>query len=132
MIPEPKWITREITLALHARQIAEHGGQDGLRDEHLLLSALSRSEQLYYYSDPKPNFCALAAAYAFGLAKNHPFLDGNKRTAFVVYRLFLKWNGVELHAEKSERYQTMLALAAGEISESEFCSWLREHTEGLE
>jgi death-on-curing protein len=129
MIPEPKWITREITLALHARQIAEHGGQDGLRDEHLLLSALSRPVQLYYYSDPKPDFCALAAAYAFGLAKNHPFLDGNKRTAFVVYRLFLKWNGVELHAEKSERYQTMMALAAGEISESEFCIWLREHTE---
>jgi death-on-curing protein len=131
MIPEPKWITREITLALHARQIAEHGGQDGLRDEHLLLSALSRPEQLYYYSDPKPDFCALAAAYAFGLSKNHPFLDGNKRTAFVVYRLFLKWNGVELHAEKAERYQTMLALAAGEISESEFCIWLREHTELL-
>ena len=131
MIPEPKWITREITLALHARQIAEHGGQDGLRDEHLLLSALSRPEQLYYYSDPKPDFCALAAAYAFGLSKNHPFLDGNKRTAFVVYRLFLKWNGVELHAEKVERYQTMLALAAGEISESEFCIWLREHTELL-
>lgn len=131
MIPEPKWITREITLALHARQIAEHGGQDGLRDKHLLLSALSRPEQLYYYSDPKPDFCALAAAYAFGLSKNHPFLDGNKRTAFVVYRLFLKWNGVELHAEKVERYQTMLALAAGEISESEFCIWLREHTELL-
>ena len=131
MIPEPKWITREITLALHARQIAEHGGQDGLRDKHLLLSALSRPEQLYYYSDPKPDFCALAAAYAFGLSKNHPFLDGNKRTAFVVYRLFLKWNGVELHAEKAERYQTMLELAAGEISESEFCIWLREHTELL-
>jgi death on curing protein len=129
MIPEPKWITREITLALHARQIAEHGGQNGLRDEHLLLSALSRPEQLHYCSDPKPDLCALAAAYAFGLAKNHPFLDGNKRTAFVVYRLFLKWNGVELHAEKSERYQTMLALAAGEISESEFCIWLRENTE---
>jgi death-on-curing protein len=131
MIPEPKWVTREITLALHARQIAEHGGQDGLRDEHLLLSALSRPEQLYYYSDPKPDFCALAAGYAFGLTKNHPFLDGNKRTAFVAYRLFLKWNGVELHAEKAERYQTMLALAAGEISESEFCIWLREHTEAL-
>jgi death-on-curing protein len=70
----------------------------------------------------------LAAAYAYGIAKNHPFLDGNKRTAFVVYRLFLKWNGIELLAEKTQRYVTMLALAAGEISEDSFATWLRENT----
>ncbi|MBG7608321.1 MAG: type II toxin-antitoxin system death-on-curing family toxin, partial [Verrucomicrobia bacterium] len=67
-------------------------------------------------------------AYAYGIAKNHPFLDGNKRTAFVVYRLFLKWNGIELNAEKSERYATMLALAAGEMTEENFTTWLRENT----
>ena len=70
----------------------------------------------------------MAASYAYGIAKNHPFLDGNKRTAFVCYRLFLKWNGIELHADKVERYQTMLALAAGEISEENFATWLRKNS----
>ncbi len=128
MTPEPKWITPKIVHALHERQLAEHGGQSGLRDEGLMLSALSRPQQLLSYGDPPPDLCALAASYAYGLAKNHPFLDGNKRTAFVVYRLFLKWNGVELHAEKVDRYVTMLALAAGELSEEDFTTWLRENT----
>lgn len=122
------WITPDITLALHDRQLAEHGGQAGLRDESLLLSALARPQQLLAYGDPSPDLCAMAAAYAYGIAKNHPFLDGNKRTAFVVYRLFLKWNGIELNAEKSERYATMLALAAGEMTEDNFADWLRENT----
>ena len=122
------WITPDITLALHDRQLAEHGGQAGLRDESLLLSALARPQQLLAYGDPSPDLCAMAAAYAYGIAKNHPFLDGNKRTAFVVYRLFLKWNGIELKAEKSERYATMLALAAGELTEEDFADWLRENT----
>jgi death on curing protein len=125
---EYKWITPKITLALHDRQLAEHGGQAGLRDESLLLSALARPQQLLSYGNPPPDLCALAAAYAYGIAKNHPFLDGNKRTAFVVYRLFLKWNGIELHADKIERYRTMLALAAGDVSEEEFSAWLRENT----
>lgn len=128
MSAEPKWITPAITLALHDRQLAEHGGQAGLRDESLMLSALARPRQLLAYGDPPPDLCALAAAYAYGIAKNHPFLDGNKRTAFVVYRLFLKWNGIEMTAEKTERYLTMLALAAGEISEEDFSTWLRENT----
>lgn len=128
MIPEPKWITPKIALALHDRQLAEHGGQVGLRDESLLLSALARPQQLVSYGNPPPDLCALAAAYAYGIAKNHPFLDGNKRTAFVVYRLFLKWNGVNFHAERVERYATMLALAAGEIPEEEFAAWLRGNT----
>ena len=131
MTSEPNWITPAITLALHDRQLAEHGGQTGLRDESLLLSALARPQQLLSYGDPPPDLCAMAAAYAYGIAKNHPFLDGNKRTAFVVYRLFLKWNGIEQTAEKSERYLTMLALAAGEISEKEFAAWLRENTEAI-
>jgi death-on-curing protein len=129
MTSEPKWITPQIALAVHNRQLAEHGGQDGLRDEGLLLSALARPQQLLSYGSPPPDLCALAAAYAYGIAKNHPFLDGNKRTAFVVYRLFLKWNGIELLAEKTQRYVTMLALAAGEISEEDFAAWLRENTE---
>jgi len=128
MASEPKWITPAITLALHDRQLAEHGGQTGLRDEGLMLSALARPQQLFSYGDPPPDLCAMAAAYAYGIAKNHPFLDGNKRTAFVVYRLFLKWNGVELKAEKSERYTSMLALAAGELSEEDFTIWLRGNT----
>jgi death-on-curing protein len=128
MIPYPKWITPEITLALHDRQLAEHGGQTGLRDESLLLSALARPQQLLSYGDPPPDLCALAASYAYGIAKNHPFLDGNKRTAFVVYRLFLKWNGIELLADRTERYTTMLALAAGEISEDAFTDLLRGNT----
>ena len=128
MIAEPKWITPQIAHAVHSRQIAEHGGQDGLRDEGLLLSALARPQQLLSYGSPPPDLCALAAAYAYGIAKNHPFLDGNKRTAFVVYRLVLKWNGIELLAEKTQRYVTMLALAAGEISEEDFATWLRANT----
>jgi len=128
MASEPKWITPAITLALHDRQLAEHGGQTGLRDEGLMLSALARPQQLFSYGDPPPDLCAMAAAYAYGIAKNHPFLDGNKRTAFVVYRLFLKWNGVELKAGKSDRYTTMLTLAAGELSEEDFTIWLRANT----
>lgn len=128
MVPEPKWVTPEIALALHARQLAEHGGQEGLRDESLLLSALARPQQLFSYGNPPPDLCEMAASYAYGIAKNHPFLDGNKRTAFVCYRLFLKWNGIELHADKVERYQTMLALAAGEISEENFATWLRKNS----
>lgn len=131
MSAETNWITPDITLALHDRQLAEHGGQAGLRDESLLLSALARPQQLLAYGDPSPDLCAMAAAYAYGIAKNHPFLDGNKRTAFVVYRLFLKWNGIELNAEKSERYATMLALAAGEMTEENFTTWLRENTASI-
>ncbi len=127
---EPNWITPKIAQAIHERQLAEHGGQVGLRDEGLLLSALARPQQLLSYGDPAPDLCALGAAYAYGIAKNHPFLDGNKRTAFVVFRLFLKWNGLELLADRTERYLRMLALAAGEISEEDFAAWLRANTEG--
>jgi death on curing protein len=130
MTSEPKWITPTIARALHDRQLAEHGGQTGLRNEGLLLSALARPQQLFCYGSPPPDRCALAAAYAYGIAKNHPFLDGNKRTAYVCYRLFLKWNGLELNADKVQRYQTMLALAAGEISEEDFAVWLHENTSG--
>lgn len=128
MISEPRWITLAMAIAIHNRQLAEHGGQAGLRDEGLLLSALSRPQQKWCYEQPPPDLCSLAAAYAFGLAKNHPFLDGNKRTAFVVYRVFLKWNGLELTAGKTDKYLQMLALAAGDHTEESFTSWLRSVT----
>lgn len=128
MSPEPRWITPEMAIAIHNRQLAEHGGQAGLRDEGLLLSALSRPQQKWCYGQPPPDLCSLAAAYAFGLAKNHPFLDGNKRTAFVVYRVFLKWNGLELKADKADKYLQMLALAAGDHTEESFSRWLRSVT----
>jgi len=125
---EARWISLELVCAIHERQLAEHGGQSGVRDFGLLESALARPRQLHAYGDPLPDLCALAASYAFGIVKNHPFLDGNKRTAHVVYRLFLEWNGLAMNAPKEERYFRILALAAGEIEESAFAAWLRKTT----
>jgi death-on-curing protein len=129
---EPIWIPKEVALALHLRQLAEHGGSDGIRDDGLLESALARAQQLYSYGDPLPDLCALAASYAHGIAKNHPFVDGNKRTAYVVMRLFLLRNGMDLTATKENRYETMLALAAGEHGEESFATWLRENSGELD
>jgi len=125
----PRWITTEIALAIHERQLAEHGGQAGVREMHLLESALAKPQQLHCYGPPPPDLCALASSYAYGIAKNHPFLDGNKRTAHVVYRLFLKWNGLPLTAAVEDRYLKMLALASGEHSEESFANWLHKVTE---
>ena len=125
---EPQWISSDLALAIHERQLAEHGGQGGIRESHLLESALARPQQLLCYGNPAPDLCTLAASYALGIAKNHPFLDGNKRTAFVVYRVFLKWNGLILTAPRMDRYDRMVALAAGELTEEEFAAWLREVT----
>ncbi|MFV1994366.1 MAG: type II toxin-antitoxin system death-on-curing family toxin [Verrucomicrobiales bacterium] len=125
---EPVWVLTESTLAFHQRQMAEHGGEPGLRDEALLESALARPLQLWNYGDPLPDLCALAAAYAFGVAKNHPFFDGNKRTAYVVYRTFLVRNGLEIKAAREEKYLKMLALASGDETEESFASWLRQNT----
>ena len=93
---KPVWGRDDVVLAIHRRQIAEHGGQDGMRDNKLLESALARPRNLYLYSKAKATMAMLAASYAYGLAKNHPFLDGNKRTAFTVCRLFLKLTGKQL------------------------------------
>lgn len=124
---EPIWITKDVVIALHLRQIAEHGGDAGMRDDTLLESALARPIQRHAY-DPTADIFALAAAYAVGLAKNHPFVDGNKRTAFVTYRLFLLRNGLTLTASKADRYLTMLNVAAGEMDEETFAVWLRDNT----
>lgn len=117
------WLRKDIILAIHDVQIAEHGGITGVRDIGLLESALARPENLAVYGDP--DACALAAAYAFGIARNHPFGDGNKRTAFVAAELFLYFNGFELTANDSDCVMTILRLASGEISEDELAGWIR-------
>jgi death-on-curing protein len=124
---DPIWISKELAIAIHQRQLAEHGGADGVRDEGLLDSALDRARQRFAYEDPTPSMPVLAAAYAFGIARNHAFIDGNKRTAYVVCRTFLILNGFDLTAEPIDRYRTFLDLAAGSLSEPELAIWLTEH-----
>ncbi|MEW6169035.1 MAG: type II toxin-antitoxin system death-on-curing family toxin [Pseudomonadota bacterium] len=119
------WIEKPLVMMLHDRQIAEHGGSAGLRDDGLLESALARPQQLYAYGDPPPDLADLAASLAYGLAKNHAFVDGNKRTAHVAYRTFLALNHATLEAEADEKYVSILGLAEGRISEAEFAEWLR-------
>ena len=119
------WITRSLALAIHDRQLAEHGGGSGVRDEGLLESALARPQQRYTYGDPPPDLADLAASLAFGLARNHPFVDGNKRTAHVAYRVFIVLNGAELVADEEEKYVAMLKLAEGSLDEAAFAGWLR-------
>lgn len=119
------WITRALALAIHERQLAEHGGGTGVCDESLLESALARPQQLDACGDPPPDVADLAAALAFGLARNHPFVDGNKRTAQVCYRTFLALNDAEFAASDEEKYAQMVGLAAGEITEAAFADWLR-------
>jgi len=124
MNSEITWVLRDAVIAIHGRQIAEHGGSDGVRDQGLLLSALARPENLYDQSDNR-DLAALAAAYAFGIAKSHPFMDGNKRTALVVARTFLKINGADMSASQDEKYTTFLKLAEGTLSEEELAEWIR-------
>jgi death-on-curing protein len=120
------WIERAIVLAIHNEQLAEHGGLTGIRDEGLLESALARPLNLAAYHTPD---CAdLAAAYGFGIARNHPFMDGNKRTAFVAIELFLAMNGYELVAEDVDCVLTMFALAAGELDEPALAAWVRDRS----
>jgi death-on-curing protein len=126
---EPIWINLRVIQAFHDRQINEHGGLPGLRDGGLLLSALSRPENAYQYSDPKPDVAELAAAYGFGLAKNHPFNDANKRTALIAMRLFLKLNGYDLAASPEDKYKTIIRVAASDISEDELAQWIRKNLE---
>lgn len=122
---EPEWIGLDLTLAVHERQLAEHGGGIGTRDTGALESALARPVNAWLYGDP--DLAALAAAYAFGLARNHPFVDGNKRTAWVVARLFLRLNGAAIRFDQADAIRTMLALAAGELGEGELADWFRAH-----
>ena len=120
------WITRELTLAIHDRQLAEHGGSSGVRDHGLLDSALARPQQLFAYGEPPPDLADLAASLAHGLARNHPFVDGNKRAAAVMCEVFIELNDGHLEVDDVELYPQYIGLAEGSISESEFASWLRE------
>lgn len=125
-MPEIKWLLEETVQIIHKRQIAEHGGSDGVRDEGLLLSALARPQNLLAYSEETPDISALAASLAYGIAKNHPFIDGNKRTALVVARTFLLLNGFNINANQEEKYLTFLKLAEGSLSEEELADWIRQ------
>lgn len=131
MSGEPEWLETATVRLFHKRQLAEHGGMAGLRDENMLMSALAKPQQLWCYGSPPPDICALASAYAYGLAKNHPFLDGNKRTAAIACETFLILNGRSFAIGEEEKYPVYLALAAGEIPEEEFAEWLRENTRPL-
>lgn len=121
------WVQRRVVLAVHDEQIAEHGGQPGLRDAGLLESALARPMNAAAYGEADAP--GLAAAYAYGIARNHPFLDGNKRTALVVSELFLELNGWRLNASDTECVLTFVALAAGHLAEPELAAWFRQHAQ---
>lgn len=120
-----RWINQHALLLLHAESLAEHGGAPGLRDEGLLESALGRPLNLAAYGEP--DIAELAASYGVGQAKNHAFVDGNKRAAFLSVGLFLHLNGHRLTASQAEATLTMLAVAAGELSEADFAAWLRRN-----
>lgn len=120
------WVADAVALAAHAEQLAEHGGSDGVRDFGALESAMARARNLAHYGEP--DAASLAAAYAFGIARNHPFVDGNKRTAAVVSETFLALNGFQLEATDAELVVAFLALAAGDLSEEELADWFRTHS----
>lgn len=120
-----RWVDKRALLLLHDESLAEHGGATGIRDEGLLDSALARPLNLDAYGTP--DFADLAASYAIGLAKNHPFVDGNKRAAFLATGLFLYLNGYRLSVSQAHATLTMLAVAAGEMDEATFADWLRQH-----
>ncbi len=119
------WIANAVALSVHVEQLSEHGGAEGVRDVGALDSAMARPCNLALYDDP--DAAALAAAYVFGIARNHPFVDGNKRTAAVIAETFLVLNGCVLGATDAELVVAILALAAGELSEDELADWFREH-----
>jgi death on curing protein len=120
-----RWIDKRALLLLHADSLAEHGGAAGLRDDGLLDSALARPHHLVSYGEPTLE--SLAAAYGVGLAKNHAFVDGNKRAAFLAVGLFLALNGHRLHASQADATLTMLSVAAGTLDEAAFADWIRQH-----
>jgi death-on-curing protein len=126
--PDWLWVADEVAIAAHAEQIAAHGGGEGVRDQGELESAMARPRNRAAYGEP--DAAALAAAYAFGIARNQPFVDGNKRTAAVVSEAFLVLNGHVLQASDAELVVAFLALAGGELSEAEMADWFREHLSG--
>jgi len=127
---EPRWLNRTIVDAIHADQLRQHGGLAGIRDETALESALARPKQKWSYGDDR-DLATLAAAYGFGLARNHPYRDGNKRIAFLALATFLGINGTELNATDAEVVTTMLSLAEGKLSERQLAGWIRDHVKAV-
>jgi len=125
---EPRWLNRTVVDAIHADQLRQHGGLAAVRDENALESALARAKQKWSYGD-KTDIATLAAAYGFGLARNHPYRDGNKRIAFLAMATFLGINGYEITASDSEVVTAMVALASGKLREPDLAGWLRQHHE---
>jgi death on curing protein len=125
MSEEPSWLTYDQVLAIHSRQLGRFGGAPGLRDEGILRSALERPVNKWQYQ--QADMAMLAAAYAFGLAKNHAFVDGNKRAAFLTMVVFLRKNGVRFAPDQAQSTKIMLALAAGEVSEESLARWIRDN-----
>jgi len=123
---EPYWLTREECLTLHDMMMSHYGGLTGVRDENVLDSALAKARELFAYS--KPSMAELAAAYAAGIVKGHPFLDGNKQTGFMLGAGFLERNGFEFHATETEAALRTLALAAGEMAEAAYAGWLKDNS----
>ena len=125
----PVWVNPTALRLLHSESLAEHGGLPGMRDEGLLMSALARPQNLFAY-EKITNISRLAAAYAYGIARNHPFVDGNKRAAFLSIGLFLALNDFQLQVEPLEAVNTMFSLAAGDLDETELASWIEKYTVG--
>lgn len=123
---EPAWVLREVVFAAHEQSLAQFGGSAGVRDEGLLDSALGKPRNIFAYG--KPGLFDLAASYAFGLVKNHPFIDGNKRTGFIVAVTFLELNGLRFGASEVDATVRTLALAAGEMSEAAYAAWLKANS----
>lgn len=128
---EPRWITIEAAILLHGLQIAEFGGSDGVRDLGLLDSALARPRNLFLYEEDV-SITRLAASYCFGISRNHPFIDGNKRVAYVVSRTFLRKNGHDIVASVADKIAAMLALASGQMTEGELAHWFADHFAAIE
>lgn len=124
MTSEPEWLLEPVVIAIHRLLLAEHGGADAIRDRGLLSSTLARPKNRFGYGAPPPSIFDLAASYAYGLVKNHCFVDGNKRIALTAALTFLELNGFHLEAPKTETYLTMIRLASGELAEDDFSRWL--------
>ncbi len=129
-MPEPKWVSRLVVDAIHQDQLWQHGGLRGVKDENALESALARPRQKFVY-EPDSDLAVLAAAYGYGLAKNHPYFDGNKRVAFMAMYTFVCVNGYEIQAEEEDVVRVMLGVAAGEWEEEALADWIRDHLERL-
>jgi len=128
MKQEPKWIPRQAVIDLHRDQISEFGGLPGIQQEGSLDSALARPKQIFSYGGEQGDICSLAAAYAWGISKNHPFVDGNKRMSLVCVYVFLGLNGHYLDAREEEAYNLMMNVADGTLSENELAAWIRDNT----